>query len=250
MFDSLGDRIKKNYENRSKTYLVRRMPVILRLDGKAFHTFTKHCNKPFDTELKDAMVATATALLKNIQGAKLVYQQSDEISVLITDYDSLSTDAWFDYNIQKMCSIASAIASVKFTLTYAGEETHLCDVDPAYFDCRAFNIPKEEVANYFLWRFNDWVRNSVAMVAQSHYSAKELHGKGNAEQHEMIFAKGQNWNDFESKWKNGTFLYYTDMSARNKEAFGEDVGHRTLTVGSLNIKELDVRNNFIDQFIN
>jgi tRNA(His) 5'-end guanylyltransferase len=210
--DSLGDRMKDNYETRSRTYLTRRTPVILRLDGKAFHTFTRGCNKPFDDHLHDAMTYAARALLNNIQGAKVAYTQSDEISILITDYENFETEAWYNYNIQKMCSVAAAIASVAFTMRFAalrfGECPSLNDVVPAHFDCRAFNLPKEEVNNYFLWRQQDWWRNSVQMAAQSVFSHKELQGVNCNSLKEMLFSeKGIDWDKYPDCWRNGTTLY-------------------------------------------
>lgn len=196
--DSLGDRMKNNYENRSRYKLIRRMPVILRLDGKAFHTLTRNCEKPFDGRLRDCMVGTAEYLCKKIQGAKLAYIQSDEISILITDFDSLKTDAWFDYNIQKMCSISSGQASVIFSMLFK---------EVGIFDCRAFNVPKEDVCNYFIWRQQDWLRNSLQMLARVHFSHKELHKKNTADIHEMLYTKNINWADIAVKWKNGTFVF-------------------------------------------
>lgn len=194
MFDSLGDRMKNNYENRYRIYLTRRMPVILRLDGKAFHTVTKSCERPFDQHFTAAMDVTAAELIESIQGAKLAYVQSDEISILLTDFDRLTTEAWFDSNLQKMVSVASGMASAHFSHYFK---------KIGCFDCRAFNIPKEEVCNYFIWRQNDWVRNSVQMLAQAHYSHKELHGKGQSEMHEMLHQKHVNWADLPIRFKNG-----------------------------------------------
>lgn len=238
--DSLGDRMKSYYEGRYKIALTRRMPVILRLDGKAFHTFTRGCEKPFDYQITSSMEQTARYLLKNIQGAKVVYTQSDEISVLITDYDTIKTDAWFDYELQKMCSISAAMASVHFTLAYAQcsghGDTYFDTIKPAHFDCRAFNIPKEDVSNYFLWRFNDWVRNSVSMLAQAHFSHKELHKKSTADKHEMLHTKGINWNDLAERWKNGIFVF-------------KDFEGNVCTI-PLNIKEHEERERFFNRFIN
>jgi len=232
--DSLGDRMKGFYEARSKTYLARRTPVILRLDGKAFHTFTRGCVKPFDERLQGAMEATARFLLENIQGVKLAYTQSDEITLLLTDYDRLETDAWFDYNVQKMCSIAASMAGVKFTLEYADDDTHLCDVDPAYFDCRAFNIPKEEVSNCFYWRCLDWERNSVQMLAQAHYSAKQLHGVSCAMAKDMLICqKNINWNELADKWKYGSFI--------QRDEFGD------VSISSVNLKN---DRSWIDELVN
>lgn len=197
---NLGDRMKQYYENRNRHKLIRRIPVIMRADGKAFHTVTIPCKKPFDEILNNTMVATAQFLMSQVQGAKLSYIQSDEISILITDFDKLTTDAWFDYNVQKMCSVAAGYASAYFT-------THWCnDGNIAVFDCRVFNIPKEEVNNYFVWRQKDWERNSLQMLAQAHFSHSELHGKGKTDMHEMLYQIGVNWADLDAKWKNGVTI--------------------------------------------
>jgi tRNA(His) 5'-end guanylyltransferase len=193
--DSLGNRIKSNYENRCKTFLIHRMPVIIRLDGKAFHTFTRGCTKPFDENLSLCMTTTALKLCNEIQGCKCAYVQSDEISLLLTDFDKLTTDAWFDYNVQKMVSVSAAIASVGFSNTYSKVQ-ELNDVvyyqgsyshhTYAYFDSRAFNIPREEVCNYFVWRQKDWLRNSIQMLAQAHFSHKELQNCNTSQLNEMF----------------------------------------------------------------
>lgn len=116
--DALGDRMKENYENRSKTYLTRRVPVMIRIDGKAFHTFTRHFNKPYDEVFHKAMNETLKYLCENIQGCKFGYTQSDEITLVLTDYDTLTTDAWFDYSVQKMCSISTSMATMKFNQAF------------------------------------------------------------------------------------------------------------------------------------
>lgn len=207
--------MKENYENRSKSFLTRRTPVIIRLDGKAFHTYTKELLKPFDEGLIEDMVETTKFLCENIQGAKLGYCQSDEISILITDYDDLNTQAWFDYSIQKMVSISASMASAKFNelrikrsaKDYLNDNCLQIPIYKlgklAYFDSRVFNIPKEEVANYFLARQKDAVKNSVSMLAQSLYSHKDLHKKNQSELHEMCFQKGHNWNDLDYTKKRG-----------------------------------------------
>lgn len=212
MPDSLGDRIKLNYENRYRISLTRRTPVIIRLDGRAFHTFTRKYNKPFSTELMNAMYSAAYYVAKDIQGCKLAYVQSDEVSFLLTDYDNLETEAWFDYNLQKMVSVAASMMSVKF-----GAE--LCVAQPMsinlpVFDGRAFNIPKEEVVNLFLWRAKDWQRNSLQMYARSFFSHKQLNNKGTTEIHEMLHSIDKNWTtDLQPDEKNGTFL------VRSKDGF-------------------------------
>ncbi len=199
--DSIGNRMKENYENRYRLYLTRRTPVIIRLDGRAFHTLTRNL-KPFDKDFSDIMNNAATFLCQEIQGAKCAYIQSDEISILVTDFDTLTTDAWFDYNIQKMTSISAGLASAYFSSNYSdwiGKQI-------VVFDSRVFNIPKEEVCNYFIWRQLDWIRNSVSMLAQANFSHKELQGKNQPAMHEMLHEKGINWTNLNPRWKNGTFI--------------------------------------------
>lgn len=216
---SLGDRMKENYENRSKTYLTRRTPVIIRLDGKAFHTYTKGLDRPFDEGLTEDMNDTAIHLCEQIQGCKAAYIQSDEISLLLTDYDSLQTQAWFDYNIQKMCSISASMCSSKFNQlrlqrkiwSFLDESNNLSDfsnkpIKLANFDSRAFNVPKEEVNNYFIWRQRDFERNSIQMLARSLYGHSECTNKNSSQLQEMCFQKGKNWNDLNSHYKRGRLI--------------------------------------------
>ena len=222
MRDELGDRMKKNYENRTRILLPRRTYTIIRIDGKAFHTYTKGCERPFDKGLIADMNATAEYLCKNIQGAVIGFVQSDEISVLMTDFTTHETDAWFDGNVQKIVSVSSSMATSKFNqlrtirwflnleedldnLSVAGL---IPEIKLAEFDARTFTIPsKTEVMNYFIWRQQDTVRNSISSVAQSLYSSKKLHGKNMSEQQEMIFQKGINWNDYDSTLKRGRFVF-------------------------------------------
>lgn len=188
--DNLGDRMKGNYENRAKTQLLRRTPVIIRLDGKAFHTFTRGFKKPFDDILTEAMQQTMLILCKEIQGCVLGYTQSDEITLVLTDYTKLGTSAWFDYDIQKVCSISASIATLAFNRCFLKEIQDKYESNSgfaesiyyqawlkgAFFDARCFNVPKEEVANCVLWRQQDATRNSINAVGQAYFSHKELQG--------------------------------------------------------------------------
>lgn len=232
--DTLGDRMKDNYESRSKTFLTRRTPVIIRLDGKAFHTFTKGMKKPFDNILMETMQETTKYLCENIQGCKMGYTQSDEITLLLTDYDTLTTDAWFNYNVQKMCSVSASIATLAFNRIFEAKFRETCalrkdmfddSVDTeiqkyldvlsdklylAMFDSRCFNIPKEEVANCFIWRQQDATRNSVSMVAQANFFHSELQKKGSIIMQNMLLVKKNiNWNDFSPSEKRGTSIVKT-----------------------------------------
>lgn len=234
--DALGDRMKK-YEYITRTYLVPRMPVIIRLDGKAFHTFTRGFKRPFDEVLISTMQDTTKYLCENIQGCVLGYTQSDEITLVLVDYKKLNSCAWFDNNIQKMCSIAASMATFAFNrffvanlnafyefntdidLTEIGYHITFSEEDNgkyyeaykkaaekgAMFDARVFNIPKEEVCNCVLWRQNDATRNSVEMVAQAHFSHGVLQNKSQSQMQDMLMLeKGINWNDFPVHQKRGS----------------------------------------------
>lgn len=215
--DSFGDRMKK-YEYITRTHLVPRMPVIIRLDGKAFHTFTRGFQRPFDEVLITAMQKTTKYLCENIQGCVLGYTQSDEITLVLVDYKKLDSCAWFDNNIQKMCSIAASMATMAFNRAFEREVNwgSVCSGEyrieyaaalrkGAMFDARVFNIPKEEVCNCLLWRQNDATRNSVAMVAQAYFSHRVLHKKSQSQMQDMLMLeKGINWNDFSVYQKRGS----------------------------------------------
>lgn len=204
MKDTLGDRMKSYYESRTRILLPRRSYTIIRIDGKAFHTYTKYLNKPFDDDLMNDMDLTAIKICQNIQGAKLAFVQSDEISILLTDFDELNTQAWFDNNVQKMVSISASLVTAFFNEERRPREAHK---KLAMFDSRVFQLPnKSEVMNYFIWRQQDTVRNSISSVAQSLYSHKELNGKNCNEMQEMIFQKGINWNDYAPKYKRGRII--------------------------------------------
>lgn len=208
MRDDLGKRMKENYEFRTRQFLPRRTNTIIRLDGKAFHTFTRGFEKPFDDGLIDAMNYTLLNLCQNIQGTVIGYTQSDEITLFLQDYKKRDTDAWYDGNVQKITSISASIATAYFN-KYIRENLGVQKL--ALFDSRVFTVPElVEVENAFLWRQKDCVRNSISMVAQSLYSPKELNGKDQNQMQEMIFQKGLNWNDLSAWKKRGRFAYKTE----------------------------------------
>lgn len=214
MTDSLGDRIK-GYENVERRYLTRRTPVIIRVDGRAFHTFTATAKKPFDPDLIFCMRTAATHTAKEL-GAKVAYIQSDEASFLLTDFDRLETQALFDNNLQKLVSISASTMTSWFQYSWFANPQRNTAIRPI-FDARAFNIPKEEVANYFLWRARDWSRNSLQMFARAHFSQAELHGKRHDEIHEMLHQIGKNWTtDCSPHERNGIFI-------NGKDAFNDEL---------------------------
>lgn len=214
--DSLGDRMK-GYEQAARTVLPGRLPIIIRVDGKAFHTYTAKCNRPFDERLADVMVSTAKHLCEEVQGAQLAYTQSDEISVLVHGYKKFDSQAWFDLQVQKMASVAAGTASAHFT---ANSWKILNDgLRPAVFDARVFVVPEADVCNYFLWRQQDATRNSIQMLARSLYSHKQLDGKNGSELQELCFAKGHNWNDLPTRWRRGVCI------KRRQSEPHPDMGH-------------------------
>lgn len=208
MHDSLGDRMKRQYEDRTRAMLPRRTYTILRADGKAFHTYTRRCEKPYDKKLVEAMDVAALALCREAQGSCFAYVQSDEISVLLTDFATITTEAWFDGNLQKIVSVAAAVVTQAFSEQRREQGEH---GGTPLFDCRAFTIPDPvEVENYFIWRQQDAARNSIQGFAQAHFSHKELHGQNVNEMQEMLFQqRGLNWNDLPAEHKRGRVIRYT-----------------------------------------
>ncbi len=171
----------KEYEQVSRNHLTRRMPVIIRIDGKGFHSFTKGFNKPFDDILVSVMQDTMLELCENVEGCVMGYTQSDEISLVLCDYQTLETEAWFNNGVQKICSVSASIATSAFNKHFRTAVMYLSEVyekriDKANFDSRAFNLPQEEVCNYMIWRQQDAVRNSIQSTSQAHFSHKQLHG--------------------------------------------------------------------------
>jgi tRNA(His) guanylyltransferase len=210
--DSLGERMKE-YEAVSRTRLVRRTPVIVRVDGRAFHTLTRGFEKPWDRTFVRCMEDVATALCQELAGARLAYVQSDEVSVLLVDYQSLGTEAFFDNQVQKIVSVAASIATVAFNRSMA--LYHRDYAAGATFDARAFNVPREEVCNYFLWRQQDAVRNSIQGLGQAHFSPKELHGVSCDGIQELLFQqKGINWSETPTHLKRGLCVVKSDRDSR------------------------------------
>lgn len=219
--------MKENYENIPNVRLTRRTPVAIRIDGKSFHTFCRGFKKPFDDILIKTMQETMQYLCENIQGCVFGYTQSDEITLILIDYAKLESSAWFDYKIQKLCSIAASMATMIFNKHFiANLNDILADIlidgnnnkynkyidtycrainKGAMFDARCFNIPKEEVTNLIYWRQLDATRNSIQMVAQANFSHKEIQGLScNQLQNKLLTEKNINWNDLPIVKKRGS----------------------------------------------
>jgi tRNA(His) 5'-end guanylyltransferase len=210
MITALGDRMKE-YEKAYNIILTKRLPIIIRVDGKAFHTLLRNIDEPFDEGVKRLMDSTAIKLVEEIQGAVFAFVQSDEINILVVDYSSLNFCPWFGNELQKISSVSASIATSAFNSSLNFERDGFDSLQsirpPAHFDSRCFILPKEEVCNYFIWRQQDWTRNSVQMLSRTLYSQNQVHGKNNEELQEMIFQKGLNWNDLESWKKRGRCFY-------------------------------------------
>lgn len=250
----LANRMKE-YEKRNQYYLQKRTPVAIRADGRCFHTFTKGFQRPFDKILMTSMQKTAKYMCENIQGAKFAYIQSDEITIILVDYDTLETDCWFNYRIDKMCSIAASMATMTFNKFFAENVKHWASISGremfealtseqrmtyehtlnnavekgAMFDARCFNIPKEEVTNLIYWRQLDAIRNSIQMVGQANFSHKELQNKSCNQIQDMLMTdKGINWNDLPTYQKRGSCCikeeYYIDStSVRTRWIIDEEI---------------------------
>ena len=268
--DSIGDRMK-TYENVERRYLTKRMPTLIRIDGKAFHNFTKGFQRPFDPVFAEAMWETAKYLCKNVMGCKAAYVQSDEITLLLTDWDTLTTQAWFDKNINKMVSVSASMATMAFNnafaklaerdhqkyvaLTTPAEQnteeglkwhkickTRLERIGTAMFDGRVWNVPKEEVVNNFIWRQQDATRNAIQMLAQSEFSHKELHGKSCDQIQELLFQERNiNFNDLPTFQKRGACVI--------KETYDKDGTKRTRWVVDKDIPIFTADREYIEKFL-
>lgn len=251
--DNIGIRMK-GYEQVTKYGLIRRMPVAIRIDGKAFHTFTRGMKKPFDDILIKSMQDTMQYLCKNIQGCVLGYTQSDEITLILIDYKELNTSAWFDNEIQKICSVSASMATMAFNRAFAKNvdewgrsvfpswddggtnekiDKSLVKLNEVYqkaiekgalFDSRCFNIPKEEVTNLIYWRQLDATRNSIQMVAQANFSHKELQGLScNMLQNKLLTEKDINWNNLPTIYKRGSCCVKNTYPLTWQESIKKDV---------------------------
>lgn len=229
--NTLGTRMKE-YEAVSKNHLMRRTPVVIRLDGKAFHTFTRGLNKPFDSDFVTMMQQTMLHLCENIQGCVLGYTQSDEITLVLVDYQNRDSCAWFDNQVQKIASISASMATLYFNrelsemlrdleedlaaADYSLPQAHMYETNSkkydrwydkeyrALFDSRVFNLPQYEVINSLIWRQQDATRNSINSVAQSLFSHKELQGISSKDlQNKMLTERDVNWNDYPTHLKRG-----------------------------------------------
>lgn len=202
--DSFASRMKE-YETTAQQTLLRRTPVIMRMDGKGFSNLTRGMKKPFDEDLASCMYAATLRVLAEAQNVRLAYVQSDEISLLLTDFRQLGTEPWFGNSVQKLCSVGAAFTTAGFCEMFMQKFVGLCRPGRLpVFDARCFNLPREEVTNYFVWRQRDCERNSVSMTAQAHFSHKELQGLNKLQMVDMLqLQRGVDWSALPSSFRSG-----------------------------------------------
>lgn len=201
---NLSDRMKLYEQQETGRKFLPLLPVIARLDGRSFHSFTKGLGRPFDSRLSNLMVEITRFLVEETN-ACIGYTQSDEISLVFYSGD-IESQIYFDAKVFKMTSILAAQTTVRFSKLLPVFLPEKLDYTPV-FDCRVWSVPsKEEATNVLIWREQDATRNSVSMAAQSYYSHKQLHGKNSDEMQEMLFQKDVNWNDYPAFFKRGVYV--------------------------------------------
>ena len=210
-FMCLADKMKM-YENLNKKYLMPNQYVLMRLDGRSFSNFTKkYFKKPFDVNFTSMMFDTMNYLVDNISGCICGYTQSDEITLLLTDKQTKNQEGWFNYRLDKMCSIAASMATAYFNMLFRTYwDNTYCDDKYPYplFDCRVWQVPnKEEVKNAFLWRQRDCIRNSILQYAYSFFSHNQMMYKNTDELKKMIKDAGYDWDNLDNDIKYGIFYF-------------------------------------------
>lgn len=226
MKDTFGNRMKE-YENTWKRKLMHRMPIIIRIDGKAFHSYTNSLKfkKPFDASLLISFQDTAKYLLNTIQGAELAYTQSDEISLFLNTYKKFNSEAWFDRKQQKIVSVSASMATYYFNLIIGTEKSH----KPAIFDSRAFNLEKNEVYNYFLWRYKDAYRNAIQSIARHNFGHSKCKNKSTNTLLSMI---ENDYKKFPDAAKHGT-LFIKDQETSEIQKFSTNIATLKKTINKV-----------------
>jgi tRNA(His) 5'-end guanylyltransferase len=198
--------MKWRYEAPTRYRLPGRTYTVIRVDGRAFHTYTRDLARPYDQRLMEDLIETTRFLCGEVMGAKLAYAQSDEVSLVVTDFDEVGTQPWFDGSVQKIASVTASLATARFNqLRWAHP---VASLRLATFDARAFTISDPvEVANYLIWRQRDATRNSISAAAQAHLPHRECHGRSGAELQELLWSRHRvNWNDYDDRFKRGTLV--------------------------------------------
>lgn len=270
----LGNRMKNYYEQVSKTKLMRKCPVAIRIDGCHFRTFTKNLNKPFDDIIIKTMQETMKYLCENIQGCILGYTQSDEITLILTDYKNIDSDAWFDYEVEKLCSVSASMATMAFNkafeknvkmfehemVSYYIADYHDQIIQSAIyrkaldkgatFDARCFNIPREEVTNLLYWRQIDAIRNSIQMVGQANFSQEELNHKSREDIKHMLCDKNIVWDVFPKAKRIGSCCIKKEIVIENNNPNEPNIYKRNKWIIDDNIPLFrDENRNYIEKLL-
>ena len=207
--DPLGDRVKALESASAKVLMDENQPLCVRIDGKAFHTYTKKLERPYDIRISDAMIATMNFLVEKTD-ARLGYTQSDEIS-LVYFKTAAHQQGYFGSRMQKLVSVLASMASVKFQAEVQKTIPEKNDMF-AFFDCRVWNVPTlDDAAEMFIWRQDDAIKNAVSMAASAHYSHKHLHGKSSVDKINLLKDKGIEWKDYPDFFKSGTYAMRRHM---------------------------------------
>lgn len=206
--DSLGDRMKAYERLETGQRFIPLLPIYARIDGRGFSRFTQGFDMPYDKRFRQAMLETTRWLVEQTQ-ARIGYTQSDEIS-LCWQAERYDSSIFFEGKKQKMVSQLAALATQRFNyfiMTHDDPFMQQAAERAPTFDARVFQFPsREECANAFLWRENDATKNALSMAARTYYSHQELMGKQAGELHELLFAKGINFNDYPTNFKRGTYI--------------------------------------------
>ena len=205
----------KKYEAVYNQHLTPNSCVLVRVDGRCFHQYTKNCRKPFDDDLIKSMVDAAVATSKEMTGFKLGYAQSDEVTFLLTDYESHQSEPWFANKLNKIVSITASTMTAYFNDLHSRSKL-------ATFDARAFVVPRQDVPNAFIWRQKDWERNSLLMLAQANFSHRELQGKKTPDLHDMLRSADINWAKLDPQKKNGTWFSKSGISYEHADYYQVD----------------------------
>jgi len=206
MKDELGQRMKRDYEDALRLFLPRRTYLVVRIDGRAFHSFTADLERPYCRALADALDQAAIYLCREMIGCRFAYGQSDEYSFLLTDFEKADAPLWFDGNMQKIVSVSASLFTAAFQRCFPSKKI-------AAFDSRVMVISQRtEVENYFLWRQLDATANSLNMLASAHYAHDELLHKSTAEKHELLHEKGLNWAKQPADFKRGRIVRKLEQS--------------------------------------
>lgn len=199
----LSDRMKLYEAIESDRLLIPSLPIMVRIDGKSFHTWTRDCQRPFDEKIQRLFDAT-TKFLVDETNAVVGYTQSDEISLVLWNFEIPDSQVMFNGRTQKLASVLSSMATARFNEL---APNYFPDKSLAFFDCRVWNVPNwNEAVNCLIWRELDATRNSIQSAAYALYSNNQLFKKTTSEMQEMIFQKGINWNDYSPRSKRGAYF--------------------------------------------